>query len=69
MKIRPLISGFHRVLYIYAVSCQGKLSKTQKDQLKTWIQSQKSKEGGENQMLENLGFTREEYAALIGKLL
>ncbi|KAF8797550.1 Fes1-domain-containing protein [Phlegmacium glaucopus] len=58
-----------RVLYICAVSCRGPLSKTQKDQLKTWIQLQKSKEGGESQMLEKWGFTREEYAAFIGKLL
>jgi hsp70-interacting protein len=60
---------FYRALYIYAVSCQGVLSKTQRDQLKTWIQSQKSNEGGESQILEKWGLTREEYAAFIGKLL
>lgn len=60
---------FHRNLYTYAVSCRGQLSKTQKDQLKTWILSQKFKEGGESQILEKWGFTREEYAALIGKLI
>lgn len=60
---------FYRVLHTYAVPCEGELSKTQKDQLKTWIQSQKSKEGGESQMLEKWGFTRKEYATLIGKLL
>jgi len=59
-----------RTLYIYTVSCQGVLSKTQKSQLMTWIQSQKSKEaGGESQMLEKWGFAREEYVEFIGKLL
>ena len=61
--------GYYRVLYIYTASCQGELSKTQKDQLKTWIQINKLKEGGESQMLEKWGFTREEYAVLLGKLL
>jgi hypothetical protein len=35
----------------------------------TWIQSQKSEEGGESQMLEKWGFTQEEYVAFIEKLL
>lgn len=58
-----------RSLYIYAVLCQGVLSKTHKSQLKVWIQSQKSKQGGERQMLEKWGIAREEYAAFIGKVL
>ena len=64
-----IIIIFVRTLYIYTVSCRGVLSKTQKEQLMIWIQSQKAKEGGESQLLEKWGFTREEYAALIGKLL
>ncbi|KAF8968839.1 armadillo-type protein [Flammula alnicola] len=55
-------------LHIYSVTCQGVLSKSQKTQLKTWIQAEKQKEG-ENRLLEKWNLSRQEYAALVGKLL
>ncbi|PPQ85759.1 hypothetical protein CVT25_003077 [Psilocybe cyanescens] len=56
------------LLCTYAVTCQGELSKTQKEKLKAWIQSQKTK-SGKTQLLENWSLSREEYAGLVGKLL
>ncbi|KAF8154170.1 nucleotide exchange factor Fes1-domain-containing protein [Crassisporium funariophilum] len=57
-----------RLLYTYAVVCLAELSKAQKEILKNWIQSEKKKIG-ESQLLEKWGFTRQEYAAFVGKLL
>jgi len=57
-----------RLLYTYTVSCRGELSKGEKENLRNWIQDEKKKEG-EKQLLEKWGITREEYAALIGRIL
>ncbi|KAH9476827.1 Hsp70 nucleotide exchange factor FES1 [Psilocybe cubensis] len=56
------------LLFTYAVSCSGELSQSQKEALKSWIQTQKTKKG-ESQLLESWNISREEYAGLVGKLL
>jgi hypothetical protein len=56
------------LLLTYSVTCQSELSKSQKDRLKGWIQTEKSKHG-EKELLEKWGISRQEYASLVGKLL
>ncbi|KAF9054130.1 armadillo-type protein [Panaeolus papilionaceus] len=58
-----------RLLHTYAVTCKGELSKSEKETLRSWIQAEKQKAGGEKQLLERWEFTRGEYASLIGKLI
>jgi len=55
------------LLYTYTVTCRGESSKTQKDKLRVWIQSDKEKVG-ERQLLEKWSLSREEYAVLFGNL-
>ncbi|KDR78336.1 hypothetical protein GALMADRAFT_245459 [Galerina marginata CBS 339.88] len=56
------------LLYTYSVTCRGELSKTQKDKVKIWIQSDKEKTS-ESQLLEKWNLSKEEYTILDGKLL
>jgi hypothetical protein len=57
-----------QLLLTYSITCQGELSKSQKDRIKGWIQTEKSKHG-EKELLEKWGISRQEYASLVGKLL
>ena len=57
-----------RLLLTYSLTCQSELSKSQKEFLKSWIQTEKSKRG-EKELLEKWSISREEYVSFVGKLL
>ena len=63
-----MLTSTCRLLLIYSVTCQGELTKSQKDRLQSWIQTEKSRHG-EKELLEKWGISRQEYASLVGKLL
>ncbi|KAF9562884.1 Fes1-domain-containing protein [Agrocybe pediades] len=56
------------LLHTYAVTCHGELSVVQKNSLKTWIQGEKEKTS-KKVLLERWNLSRDDYAALIAKLL
>ncbi|PPR02297.1 hypothetical protein CVT24_011635 [Panaeolus cyanescens] len=58
-----------RLFHTYAVTNKGEFTKTQKESLRSWIQTEKQKAGGEKQLLDRWDFTRDEYAAFIGRLI
>ena len=58
------------MLHTYAVTCSEKLSKSEKEELRSWIEQEKEKEKGDDKLLaDRLGLDVTELRALCEKLV